>query len=386
MVEGALTIGSDARENVVNAGGWRRARSFPALVSRQRLFSNRRGKPRRGPAPDAAREETMTISRRTLLQGFGAAASGAVLAPRMAWAAYPEKPIRLVVPFAPGGNADIVARLTGERMAAILGQPIVIDNRPGAGGSVGAELVARAAPDGYTLLTGSNGPLTVNPFVQAKMGYDPMKDLAPVGLTSLVPHAIVVHPSVAAKNLPELIALSQKQQISVGTAGTGSATHLTLARFNAATGAKLFHVPYRGSGAVLPDLMGGNIQGAMTEFSTALPLHTSNRGRIIATAAAQRSQLAPDVPTMIEGGVKDFTGASYVGILAPAKTPAAIIDTLEKALVKALSEPATVEKFRANGADMATAEQMTSAGFAAFLQAEYKNSEEAARIADIKRQ
>lgn len=327
----------------------------------------------------------MTISRRILLQGLSVAPAVALL-PHRANAAFPERPIRLVVPFAPGGNADIVARLTGERMSAILGQPIVIENRPGAGGSVGAEQVVRAAPDGYTLFTGSNGPLTVNPFVQAKMGYDPLKDLTPIGLTSLVPHAIVVHPSVAAKTLPELIALSQQKQLSIGTAGTGSATHLTLARFNAATGAKLFHIPYRGSGAVLPDVIGGNIQGAMTEFSTAIPLHTSNRGRIIAVASAQRSQLAPDVPTMIEGGVKDFTAASYVGILAPAKTPADVVDILQKALAKALTDPATVEKFRANGAEMATAEQMTSAGFAAFLRTEYKNSEEAARLADIKAQ
>lgn len=327
----------------------------------------------------------MPISRRALL-GSLAAAPAVLLGSRAAFAAFPERPIKLIVPFAPGGNADTVARLTGERLSALLGQPVIVENRAGAGGSVGAEQVARAEPDGYTLLTGSNGPLTVNPFVQAKMSYDPLKDLAPVGLTSLVPHALAVHPSVAAKDLQELIKLSHSQQIGAGTAGAGSATHLTLARFNAATGAKLLHVPYRGGGAVLPDLIGGSIQAGMLEFSTALPLHQGGKVRILGSAAARRSALAPDVPTMIEGGVKDFLAASYVGILAPGRTPAAVIATLEAALVKGLSEPATVEKFRATGADMATAEQMTAAGFAKFLKAEYQASGEAARVAEIKKQ
>jgi tripartite-type tricarboxylate transporter receptor subunit TctC len=327
----------------------------------------------------------MSISRRVVV-GSMVAAPALLLGPRGAFAAYPERSIKLIVPFAPGGNADTVARLTGERFSALLGQPVIVENRAGAGGSVGAEQVVRAEPDGYTLFTGSNGPLTVNPFVQAKMNYDPLKDLAPIGLTSLVPHALAVHPSVAAKNLQELIKLSQSQQIGVGTAGAGSATHLTLARFNAATGAKLLHVPYRGGGAVLPDLIGGSIQAGMIEFSTALPLHQGGKVRILGSASAKRSALAPDVPTMIEGGVKDFLAASYVGILAPAKTPPAIIATLEAALVKGLSEPATVEKFRAIGAEMATPEQMTAAGFARFLKAEYEASGEAARIADIKKQ
>ena len=183
----------------------------------------------------------MTRHRRTVLKSIGAA-SMLALAPRIAFAAYPERPIRLIVPFGPCCNADIVARIVGERMADALGQPIVVDNRAGAGGSLGAEVVARATPDGYTLLTGSNGPLTVNPFVQAKLGYDPLKDFAPIGLTSTVPHAIIVHSAVAAKTVAELVALSKTQQVGVGTSGIGSATHMTLERFNAQTGAQLVHV------------------------------------------------------------------------------------------------------------------------------------------------
>jgi tripartite-type tricarboxylate transporter receptor subunit TctC len=326
----------------------------------------------------------MHISRRTLVTALAAAPATALL-PRFARAAYPDHPIRLIVPFAAGGNADTVARLAGDGMAALLGQPVVVENRAGAGGSIGAEAVARAEADGYTLLAGSNGPLTVNPFVQAKLSYDPLKDFTPIGLTSLVAHALTVHPSVTAKTLQDLIALSHKQQVGIGTAGVGSATHLTLARFNAVTGAKFLHVPYRGGGALLPDLIGGAIQGAMVEFSTVLPLHQSGKTRILATAAPKRSDLATDIPTMIEAGVKDFTAASYVGVLAPAKTPPDAVAALENALGKALTVPATVAKYKQLGTEMASAEQMTSKGFAAFLKAEYARSGEAAQLAGIKK-
>ena len=327
----------------------------------------------------------MTQHRRTVLKSIGAA-SMLALAPRIAFAAYPERPIRLIVPFGPGGNADIVARIVGERMADALGQPIVVDNRAGAGGSLGAEVVARATPDGYTLLTGSNGPLTVNPFVQAKLGYDPLKDFAPIGLTSTVPHAIIVHPAVAAKTVAQLVALSKAQQVGIGTSGIGSATHMTLERFNAQTGAQLVHVPYKSGGSLLPDLLAGNIQGALTEFSTALPHHKSGKARFIAVASAQRSPLAPDVPTMIEGGVKDFTGGSYVGILAPAGTPAEVVARLQAALVRALASDKVQDRMRDLGAEMATSETMSAAGFGAFIKAEYERMRQAAQIAGLKKE
>jgi len=325
----------------------------------------------------------MHLRRRSVLQALGAALA---LSRFAAFAAFPERAIRLIVPFAPGGNADIMARLVGGAMAELLGKPVVVDNRAGAGGSIGAELVARAAPDGYTLLTGSNGPLSVNPFVQAKLGYDPLKDFAPVGLTSLVPHAIIVNAAVPARTLPEMIALSKQQQIGVGTAGIGSATHLTLERFNALTGAKLLHVPYRGGGALLPDLVAGTIQGAMTEFSSALPHHRGGKARFIAIASAKRSALAPEVATMIEGGVKDFTAASYVGILAPAGTPADTIAQLQAALASALGTPKTLDRMRELGVDVAPAELMTPAGFGAYIRQEYERSREAAQLAGLKKE
>ena len=324
----------------------------------------------------------MTITRRSLV---ASAALGTVagLLPRSAFAAFPDRPIRLIVPFAAGGNADIVGRLVGERISAALGQPVVVDNRSGAGGSIGAEAVARSTPDGYTLLVGSNGPLTVNPFVQAKLGYDPLKDFAPIALTSYAPHCIILGNKVEAKTLPDLIALSKKDQISIASSGVGSATHMTLERFKAATGANVVHVPYRSGGALMPDLIGGSIQAAMTEFSTALPLHKGGQAHIVAVALEKRSQQASDVATFIEGGVKDFTASSYIGILAPTGTPADVIAQLQKAIENGLQGGTTVDRLREMGSEIATPEQMTSAGFAAFIREDYKRMGEAAKLAGL---
>jgi tripartite-type tricarboxylate transporter receptor subunit TctC len=322
------------------------------------------------------------ISRRTLLTTLAAAPFAAAL-PRAAFAAYPDKPIRLIVPFAAGGNADFVARVTSDAMQQILGQPIVVDYRTGAGGSLGADQAAHSAPDGYTLFTGSNGPLTVNPFVQAKLNYDPIKDFAPIGLANLAPHCLAVNESVPAKNLQEIIALSKSKGVNVGTSGAGSASHMTLARFNAATGANITHVPYRGGGALIPDLLSGSITGAMTELSTVLPQVGGGKIRILGVAWMKRSPQLPDVPTMIEQGVKDFTAASYVGILAPAKTPADIMATLEAALIKALNTKELQDKMIKSGAELVPDDLMTQKGFAAYIQKEYDLTREAAKLAGL---
>jgi hypothetical protein len=184
----------------------------------------------------------MPMSRRRLLIVLGASSTASLL-PRAAYAAYPDHPIRLIVPFAAGGNADIVGRIVGEQISQALGQPVVVDNRGGAGGSIGAEAVARGTPDGYMLLVGSNGPLTVNPFVQAKLGYDPLKDFAPIALTSYVPHTIILNNKVEAKTVGDLIALSKRQPVTIATSGVGSATHMTLERLKAQTGANFTHIP-----------------------------------------------------------------------------------------------------------------------------------------------
>src|SRR3954471_13834804 len=325
----------------------------------------------------------MSISRRSLLTALSAAPLVSLL-PRAAFAAYPDRPIRLICPFAAGGNADLVARIVGEGMSPSLGQTIVIENRTGAGGGLGAAAVATSAPDGYTLLTGSNGPLTVNPFVQAKLNYDPLKDFVAIGLANLAPHSIVLHNSVKVKDVAELVALSKKQQITLGTSGVGSASHLTLARFNAATGANIVHVPYRGGGALIPDVLAGTVSGAMTEVSTLLEHHNQGKVHILAVAASKRPVKIPDVPTMIESGVKDFTAASYVGVLAPAKTPADIVVLLEKALIKALADKGIQEKFINSGAELVPEALQTSKGFTDYIKQEYEHSREAAKLAGLK--
>ena len=326
----------------------------------------------------------MPVSRRIFLGGVGAA-SAATLLPRGAFAAWPDRPIRLIVPFAAGGNADIVGRLAGEQIGKLVGGTVVVENRGGGGGGIGAEFVARAAPDGYTLLVGSNGPLTVNPFVNERLNYDPLKDFEPIALTSYVPHALAMSGKGTAKTLAEVMTLSKTRPVTVATSGVGSATHMTLERFKHATGVNITHVPYRSGGAMMPDLLSGAIDGAMTEISTALPMHKDGQVRICAVAAAQRSKTSPDIPTFIDGGVKDFTGASFVGILAPARTPADIVAKLQEAVEKGLAPGSTAaQRIVEMGGEIATAEQMTAKGFAAFIRTDYENMKQAAAFANIK--
>jgi tripartite-type tricarboxylate transporter receptor subunit TctC len=202
----------------------------------------------------------MSIPRRIFIAALGSAPILALPAQR-ALAAYPDRPIHLIVPFAAGGNADIVGRITGDLISKALGQPVVVENRGGGGGSIGAEFVAHATPDGYTLLVGSNGPLTVDPLLHANLGYDPLKDFAAVALTSYVPHALIMSNKIQAKTMSELVAQSKNAAVTIATSGIGSATHMTLERLKAATGANLTHVPYRGGGALMPDLISGNVDG-----------------------------------------------------------------------------------------------------------------------------
>jgi tripartite-type tricarboxylate transporter receptor subunit TctC len=326
----------------------------------------------------------MPISRRNFVLSVGFFPAASLVAKAVYAAGYPDHPIRMVVPFNAGGNVDAVARIVGAQMTSSLGQTVVIDNRAGAGGSLGASAVVQSLPDGYTILAGSNGPLTANPFVFAKIGYKPLTDLAPIAMAGVVPHVIMANNKLPAKTVQELVALSKTRFVSAASAGIGSATHLTLARFNAQAGAKLEHVPYRGGNSQLGDLVGGAIDTAVMEFSTALPIHRGGKARIIAVGAATRSPLAPDVQTFIEGGLKDFTALSYVGFLAPARTQPAVIERLRKSINDALAAASTVEKMQALGIEMATAEQQTPAGFAAFLRMEFERSQEAAKLAGIK--
>jgi tripartite-type tricarboxylate transporter receptor subunit TctC len=325
----------------------------------------------------------MKTTRRFLLQTTVAACfihlGGPVLA-----ADYPDHPIKAVVPFSPGGNADLVGRVLGARMGQTLGQTIIIDNRAGAGGGIGAEAVAKSAPDGYSLLIGTNGPLTVNPVLQPKLRYDVFKDLAPVALFGVVPHALVVSTALPAKTLPELLAYARKQPVSVATAGVGSSTHLTLERLNAQAGVKLQHIPYRGGNTPVGDLVGGTLDAVIMELSAALPLHQSGKARLLAVASAQRSRMAPNVHTFQEDGLKDFVASSYVGLLAPVNTPAAAIARLQQATAEALTHASVLDKLTPLGFEAATPAQQTPAGFASLLKAEYDRAAQIVRLADIK--
>jgi tripartite-type tricarboxylate transporter receptor subunit TctC len=326
----------------------------------------------------------MLLSRRMLLGSVTAASAAALVPSRLLAAGYPDRPIQLVVPFAAGGNADIVGRIAGDLIGKGLNGTVVVEDRAGAGGEIGAQYVAHAAPDGYTLLVGSNGPLTVSPFIHAKIGYDPLKDFVAIALTSYVPHAMILSNNVEAKTVADFVAASKKTEMTIATSGVGSASHMTLERFKAATGANITHVPYRGGGALLPDMIGGTISGAMTELSTAMPLHAAKQAHILAIAAMHRSKIAPDVPTFDEQGLKGFTAQSFIGILGPAKTPDEIVAKIQAAVQKGLTTGSLAsERLIALGSEIATPEQMTAKGFADFIRADYEAMREAAKLAGI---
>ena len=327
----------------------------------------------------------MPIRRRALLALAGAPALLPPRAPR-AQGAFPDRPVRLVVPFAPGGNSDTVARVMAPKLSERLGQPVVVENRAGAAGNVAATQFARAKPDGYAIFLGSNGPLTVNPVIQANLGYDPAKDFTPVGLFVRTPNVLAVHRDVPARSLAELIAVSKSApgSITCGSSGTGSTSHLAIESFNAATGAALQHVPYGSGGAMAPDLIAGTIKAGMTEISTALPLHREGVVGILATGSAQRLKVAPEVPSFEEAGVPGFRAAAFVGIVAPMGTPPEVLAMLAAAVAAAVADPGNRRRLEEMGSEMASAEEATPAGFAAFLARESAWTRAAAERAGLR--
>ena len=324
--------------------------------------------------------------RRALLRSAAAAVPALLAASVPAYAAFPDRPVRLVVPFAPGGNGDVMARLVSPVLSERLGQPVVVDNRAGAGGGLGAELVARSRPDEFTLLWGAGGPLVNAPLLTLSPRYDPVRDFAPVGLASLMPGVLAVRPQLPVRDLRGLVEHSKGRAtgLTVGTSGVGGANHVPLELFKAATGANLVHVPYRGGGAALPDMLAGNLDGLLTEFSSVLEPHRDGQARILGIGSRERSPLLPEVETFIEFGLPDFTASSFSGIWAPAGTPADAVDALVGALGAAMTRPAVVERMVALGAVPATAGQRTPAGAAAFLDAEIGRAKRAIELAGIK--
>jgi tripartite-type tricarboxylate transporter receptor subunit TctC len=251
--------------------------------------------------------------------------------------AYPSRPVRVIVPFAPGGVADSSARVVSERLGAKLGQPVVVENRPGASGNIGSAAVAASAPDGYTLLLGFDGTMVINPHVYAKLPWDTLRDFAPVTKLGDATLILVAHPSVAAKDVRELISL--KQPFSYGTAGTGSTPHLAGELLAQRTGIALAHVPYKGGGQAMGDVVGGQIPLVFTAVATAQQFVRSGRLKGLGVSAAKRSDSLPEVPTFIESGLEGFVVDSWTGILAPARTPRDVVERLQKEIHAVLGEP-----------------------------------------------
>lgn len=296
---------------------------------------------------------------------------------------WPARPIRFIAPFPPGGGTDLNARMIAPRLAEALGQQVVVENRPGAGGMVGTELVAKSAPDGYNMVIATIGPIAINPSLYAKMAYDPVKDLAPVTLTGEVPNALVVHPTLPAKSVKELIALAKQRpgELNYGSSGTGAGDHLSAEMLNAMAGIRMVHVPYKGGPQAMVDLISGNIQLIFVTLASGMPYIRGGRVRVMAMASPQRFPRLPDVPTVAEAGVSGFAVTNWAGVFVAAGTPRPIVDRLNSEIVKALSTPDVRQKLLELGLVAGT---NTPEQFATFIQSETVKWAKVVKEANIK--
>lgn len=296
------------------------------------------------------------------------AMGGAALAQDSA-ATYPNKPIRIIVTFPAGGPTDFVARAVGQSLSDAWGQPVVIENRPGAGGNIGMNIAAKAPPDGYTLVLSSFGPMVISPFVYSSLPYDPIKDLTPITLAATNPFFLTVTPSLPATTVPEFIALakSKPDELTMGSSGVATPSHLAGALFQSVAGIKLTHVPYKGSGESIPAVASGQVQVAVETPILIVPQVKAGKLRALVVSSARRSSLLPDVPTGKEVGMPGFEASSWYGFHAPAGTPKPIIDKINAEMVKALKTPEMRERFAGIGAEALTS---SPAEFNAFVEAE----------------
>ena len=282
---------------------------------------------------------------------------------------YPTKPLRLVVPFGAGGAPDLVARVIAPKLAESLGQPVVVDNRAGAAGIIGMEIVAKSPPDGHTLVAGSAGPVAIVPGLYRKLPYDVARDFAPISTITAIPFVLVVHPSLPARTVKDLVALAKAQpgQLNFGSPGNGSTTHLATELLKSATGMKIIHVPYKGVAAAATDLISGQVQILSGDLNTMLPHVKAGKMRALAVTAARRSSLLPDIPTVAESGFPGFDASGWIGLLAPAATAPAIVERVNGAVVKALAAPDARSRLSALGGEVAAS---TPAEFGAFIRRE----------------
>ncbi|HEY8610710.1 MAG TPA: tripartite tricarboxylate transporter substrate binding protein [Roseomonas sp.] len=311
---------------------------------------------------------------------------GLLIAPALARAqgTWPDRPVRIVVPFTPGGSSDIIARALGAELQEALGQPFVIENRGGAGGTIGTELVAHAAPDGYTLLMGHIGTLAVNPSLYRNLSYDTVGSFAPISLAAIVPNVMVVNPrKVEARGIADLVALAKRRPgaLTYGSGGNGSAAHIAMAAFNLATGTKMEHVPYRGTAPMMNDLLGGTIDLTFTGGPPVLPPVRAGMLRALGVSSRQRLAGAPDIATIAEQGFAGFEANQWYGLLAPAGTPRPIVERLNAECVRILRGEKLRPRLEGEGAEAAPG---SPEAFRDFIVAERARWADVVRRADMR--
>jgi tripartite-type tricarboxylate transporter receptor subunit TctC len=309
-------------------------------------------------------------------------ALAALAPPAAAQQAYPNKPVRIIVPYPPGGTADIVARTIAEKLGGTWGQPVIVENRAGAGGTVGVDAAAKAAPDGYTMVLGVTGPLTIAPSINPQLPYDPLRDLVPVTLVAAVPSVIAVHPSVAARDLRELIALAKSQpgKLTFASAGTGTSVHIAGELLKAMAGVDILHIPYKGGAPALNDVMGGQVSMIIENLPQLLPHVRAGKIRALAVTTRERSAALPDLPAVAEL-LPGYEATTWFGLLAPAGTPQDIVRKVQADVAKIVTLPGVKERLASLGAEVIAS---TPEAFAAHLRSELLRFAKVIKDAGIK--
>jgi tripartite-type tricarboxylate transporter receptor subunit TctC len=296
--------------------------------------------------------------------------------------AFPVRPVRMIVPFAPGGSTDLVARVVAQKMSEAWGQQVVVDNRPGANGMIGTDLVAKAAPDGYTIVLGTIGPMAINASLYT-MPYDINRDLAPIAYTANIANVLVVNPSVAAKDVKELVALAKAKPgtLTFGSSGTGGAPHMAVELFKILAKVNVVHVPYKGGGPSMTDAVGGQITGSFASMPSAIGFIKAGKLRALGVSAGRRSPALPELPTIAEAGVKGFSVVDWQGLFGTARTPPPVVNKLNAEVVRILAIPDVVDRLTAAGVEIQTS---TPQAFGDFVRAEIRKWSGVVKEAGVK--